>query len=149
LIITYLFAGLLVLAGGLGLTGVTERIRLGRRAAWLAGAGSGFFGGLAGEQGGLRAVALLGFHLGKEPFVATGTAVAVIIDIVRAPVYLLMQQDAVGSLWHLIAVATAGVVAGTFGGGSLLGRLPERRFERFVSGIILVIGALLFLKRPG
>jgi len=146
-IITYLFAGLLVLAGGIGLNGVTERIQLGHGAAWLAGAGSGFFGGLAGEQGGLRAVALLGFHLGKEAFVATGTAVAVVIDIVRAPVYLLMQQDAVGPLWYLIVVATAGVVAGTFAGAALLGRLPERRFEQIVSGIILVIGVLLFLHR--
>jgi hypothetical protein len=146
-IITYVFAGLLVLAGGLGLMGVTKHIRLGRRAAWLAGAGSGFFGGLAGEQGGLRAVALLGFHLGKEAFVATGTAVAVVIDVVRVPVYLFMQHDSVGSVWHLIVVATAGVVAGTWAGAALLGRLPERRFGQIVSGIILVIGALLFMQR--
>jgi hypothetical protein len=39
------------------------------------------------------------------------------------------------------------VVAGTFAGAALLGRLLERRFEQIVSGIILVIGELLFMQR--
>jgi uncharacterized protein len=148
-VITYIFAALLVLAGGLGLTGLSDRIRLGRHGAWLAGGISGFFGGLAGEQGGFRAVALLGFDLRKEAFVATGTAIAVVVDGVRVPVYLFMQADAIGGLWGPIALGTAGVIAGTLLGGMLLGRLPEALFGRIVSGIILAIGALLFAQRPG
>jgi hypothetical protein len=93
--VTYIFATMLVLAGTMGLTGVSGRIRLGRHGAWLAGGISGLFGSLAGEQGGFRAVALLGFGLSKEAFVATGTAVAVIVDAVRAPVYLVTQDPSV------------------------------------------------------
>jgi uncharacterized membrane protein YfcA len=40
------------------------------------------------------------------------------------------------------------VIAGTWLGGRLLGRLPEHVFERIVSGIILVIGGLLSAQRP-
>lgn len=48
-----------------------------------------------------------------------------------------------------IALATFGVIAGTWLGGMRLGHLPERLFERVVSGLILAIGALLFGQRPG
>src|SRR5687768_7586782 len=42
------FGGLLVFAGVTGLTGLMERVRLGRTAAWIAGLLSGLFGGLVG-----------------------------------------------------------------------------------------------------
>jgi uncharacterized membrane protein YfcA len=57
------FGGLLVFAGATGLTGVMERVRLGRAAAWIAGLLSGIFGGLVGNQGGIRSAALLGFDV--------------------------------------------------------------------------------------
>src|SRR6185503_20412587 len=64
------FGSLLIFAGLTGLLGLTERVRLGRRAAWIAGALSGFFGGLVGNQGGIRSAGLLGFDVGKEALVA-------------------------------------------------------------------------------
>jgi uncharacterized membrane protein YfcA len=129
-IITYLFAALLVLAGLLGLTGWSERIRLGKKGAFIAGGLSGFLGGFAGEQGGIRAVALLGFDLKKEAFVATGTAVAVLIDVVRAPVYMVAQWDALKPVWGFVALAVSGVSIGTFVGGAVFQRIPEQRFSR-------------------
>jgi uncharacterized protein len=77
---------LLVLAGALGLTGLAERLRLRGPWAWAAGAGSGAFGGLVGNQGGIRSAALLGFNLPREAFVATATAIALAVDAVRLPV---------------------------------------------------------------
>jgi uncharacterized membrane protein YfcA len=144
-VITYAFAVLLIIAGVLGLTGQLERRRTGRSAAWLAGAASGFFGGLAGEQGGFRAVALLGFKLDKEAFVATGAAVGAVIDLVRMPVYWARQWDDLGQTWALTAIATAGAVIGIFAGQRLLRRIPQARFARVVSGVILAVGVLLFL----
>jgi uncharacterized membrane protein YfcA len=146
--ITYVFASLLVLAGALGLTGLSEKARLGRGGSWVAGAVSGFFGGLAGEQGGVRAVALLGFDLGKESFVATATAVGVLIDVVRMPVYLDTQWTSMRAVLPEIGMASAAVVAGTWVGAKLLGRVPAQLFRRLVSGIILAIGGLLFLHSP-
>lgn len=147
-VVAYLFAILLVIAGVLGLTGLAERIELGRKASWIGGAVSGFFGGLAGEQGGFRAIALLGFDLRKETFVATSTAVAVLIDVVRTPVYWFSQWDELQPIWGLIGLATAGAVAGTFVGEALPRRVSQKFFIRVVSGIILMIGVLLFLREP-
>ena len=49
---------------------------------------SGFFGGVAGNQGGLRAAALSAFRLSPGAFVATATATGLLVDAARAPVYL-------------------------------------------------------------
>src|SRR2546423_1633466 len=47
------FGCLLLFAGLSGLTGLAERMRFGHRMAWIAGALSGLFGGLVGNQGGI------------------------------------------------------------------------------------------------
>src|SRR5689334_23491915 len=54
------FAGLLILAGIAELTGWMQKVRWGRRTAWIAGALSGLFGGLVGNQGSIRSAAMLG-----------------------------------------------------------------------------------------
>jgi uncharacterized protein len=68
------FGWLLLFAGISGLTGFIERMQFRRRVAWFAGSLSGFFGGLVGNQGGIRSAALLGFDIPKEALVATATA---------------------------------------------------------------------------
>ena len=146
-VITYGFAALLVIAGIIGLAGISERAQLGVRTAWIAGIASGFFGGLAGEQGGFRTVALLGFHLKKEAFVATSSAVGVLIDAVRLPVYWVQQGSQLGSVWMFVVVATAGTICGIILGDRLLRLVPQRVFGRLASGVILVIGILLFFHR--
>src|SRR3954452_9825101 len=79
---------LLVFAGAAQLTGQAQRWRFHGSVAWIAGALSGFFGGLVGNQGGIRSAALLGFDLKKEQFVATATAIALLVDGSRMPVYV-------------------------------------------------------------
>jgi uncharacterized protein len=76
----YVLAALLVFAGLMGLTGMAQRLRFGRGAAWAAGALSGIFGGLVGNQGGIRSAALLGFEVRRDAFVATATAIALLVD---------------------------------------------------------------------
>lgn len=146
-LMTYVFAALLVVAGVLGFTGILERKHEGRAAAWLAGSASGFFGGLCGEQGGLRAVALMGFGLSKETFVATGAAVGLVTDLVRMPVYALREWQDLQDTWLEVAGATAGVLAGVFIGRLVLRRLPQHRFAHVVSSAIVLIGVLLFFRR--
>lgn len=134
------FGALLVLAGVSELTGWMRRVRWGRRAAWAAGALSGLFGGLVGNQGGIRSAAMLGFGVPKESFVATATAIALFVDVARLPVYLLAQGDEIVALWPWLLVAVLGVVAGTLLGTRLLGRLPERAFRRVVAVLLVVLG---------
>ncbi|HET8646571.1 MAG TPA: sulfite exporter TauE/SafE family protein, partial [Vicinamibacteria bacterium] len=76
--------------------------------ALALGALSGLFGGLAGNQGGLRAAGLMAFRLDPRAFLATGTAVALVIDLARTPVYLARGAGLLAALAPAIAVAAAG-----------------------------------------
>ena len=134
------FGGLLIFAGISGVTGLANRMRLGPRTAWITGTLSGFFGGLVGNQGGIRSAALLGFDIRKEALVATATAVALIVDGARMPVYLVVETKGVVSAWPLLIAAIAGVLLGTFWGVRLLRRIPERMFRRLLYGLNLALG---------
>ena len=139
-VLAVVFAALLLFAGLGGITGYSERLRFDRRGAWIGGALSGFLGGLVGNQGGIRSAAMLGFDVPKEAFVATSTAVALIVDAARVPVYLATQGASLGAHAGLIATSVAGVVAGTLLGTRLLRRVPERIFRRVVGALLVLLG---------
>ncbi len=147
-ILGYVLGALLMLAGVMGVTGLAARLRFGRSTAWIAGALSGVFGGLVGNQGGIRSAALLGFEVSKESFVATATGIALLVDLCRMPVYAATQYRNIASVWPSILVASAGVVAGTLVGKPLLRRIPERTYRVIVSLIILALGIWMFV-HPG
>lgn len=140
------FAGLLVLAGVSGLTGLTDRVRLHGAGAWAAGLLSGLFGGLVGNQGGIRAAALLGFRVSRQAFVATSTAVALIVDFARMPVYFATGGAEILAAWPAVTAASAGVVLGTIAGRRLLEGLAEARFRRAVSTLILLLGLWMLFR---
>jgi uncharacterized membrane protein YfcA len=144
----YVLGCLLVFAGITGLTGIAARMRFGKTTAWVAGALSGLFGGMVGNQGGIRSAALLGFNLQRDAFVATATAIALLIDVCRMPVYAALQFNQIAAQWQLAAVATLGVVIGTLSGKWVLGRIPQNVFRMIVATIILALGIWMLL-RPG
>src|SRR5262249_9593785 len=148
-VLTFVFGVLLVFAGVMGLTGLGERMRFGGWMAWVAGALSGFFGGLVGNQGGIRSAALLGYDVPKQAFVATATAVALLVDGARVPVYLVTQGQEIAETWPYLVVATVGVLVGTVAGGRVLRRLPEKVFKRVVAGIVLVLGVVMVVAAAG
>jgi len=137
------FGALLILAGISELTGWMQRVHWGRRAAWVAGVLSGGLGGLVGNQGGIRSAAMLGFHVPKESFVATATAIGLVVDAARLPVYLATGWREVAALWPLVLVATGGAVAGTALGTRVLGRLPQRLFRRVLAVLLVTLGAYM------
>jgi len=133
--------GLLLAVAGLGsVTGRTNQFGLRGRWALAAGGLSGLLGGMVGNQGGIRSAALLGSHLDKESLVATATAIALLVDVVRTPVYLVTQGSDVLSQWPLILWLCGGVVVGTFVGWRLLLRIREAWFRRIVGIIVLLLG---------
>ena len=134
------FGGLLIFAGISGLTGFIDRMHFGRRMAWVAGALSGFFGGLVGNQGGIRSAALLGFDIRKETLVATATAVALMVDGARMPVYLTLETKGVLSAWPVLVTSVIGVLLGTFWGVRLLRRIREEMFRKLLNLLILGLG---------
>lgn len=145
LILTRLLGGLLVLAGVSGLANLAVRVQLRGPGAILGGLLSGFFGGLVGNQGGIRSAALLGTALPPQRFVATATASALLVDAARLPVYLYHSAEKLIETGLLVAVATLGVLAGTLYGERILRKLPEQRFRRIVSVFLVALGLTLLL----
>lgn len=141
--LTLTFALLLVASGLAGLTDLMRRIPFRGHTAWIGGLVSGLFGGLAGNQGGIRSAALLAFPLQPLAFVATATATALIVDAARLPVYLLTNGAALRAEWLTVAVAAAGVVTGTLAGERLLATIPARVFKRVVATAVLALGLVI------
>jgi uncharacterized membrane protein YfcA len=148
-ILSYVLGTLLLFAGTMGLSGLAARIRFGRGTAWVAGAASGIFGGLVGNQGGIRSAALMGFDIQRESFVATATAIALMVDAARMPVYFASEYRQLMGVWQFIAIGTLCVLVGTVIGQRVLSRIPERVFRALVSILILALGIYMFISpRP-
>jgi len=144
--LTVVFGVLLLFAAAAEATGLARRMRFRGAMAWIAGALSGFLGGLVGNQGGIRSAALLGFDLSKETFVATATAVALFVDGARLPVYLLMQHEEIAALSSWVAFASVGVVIGTVLGSRVLVGIPEVWFRRVLALILAILGAAMLVR---
>lgn len=145
-VLSIVFGSLLIFAGVMGLTGRSQKLRMRGAGAVLAGGASGFLGGLVGNQGGIRAAGLLGMQIERSAFVATATAAGLIVDAVRIPIYVVFNWSLLGGLLPLIAIASAGVVAGTLAGTRLLRGMREEIFRPVVSGLIVVLGIHMIAK---
>jgi uncharacterized membrane protein YfcA len=144
-----IFGLLLLFSAAAELTGLARRMRFEGPVAYGAGALSGLLGGLVGNQGGIRSAALLGVDLPKHAFVATATAVGLMVDGARVPVYLWYMREPIGEVGAWVALATAGVVAGTLLGHLVLVRIPERWFRRTVAVILALLGAAMLAQGIG
>ena len=145
--LTRMLGLLLLLTASAGLAGWTERWQPRGAVAWLLGLLSGFFGGVAGNQGGMRAAGLSAFGLSPAAFVATSTVIGVFIDLARAPVYLYSAGSPMLERWGLIGMLSAGVLLGTLIGERLLLGLSAKRFRILISIAIAMLG-LWFLLGP-
>jgi uncharacterized protein len=141
--LTIVFAALLSFVGVAQLTGLSERMRFGRRAGWIAGILSGTLGGLVGNQGGIRSAALLGYELSPAKFVATATAAGLIVDAARMPVYVVTERARLPPLVAIMVVASIGAVIGTLAGARLLKRIRGPLFRSTVGALILALGVYM------
>ncbi len=137
--LTRILGVLLLLTAAAQLTGWSRRWRPRGPLVAALGLCSGLFGGLAGNQGGLRAAALTAFDLTPRAFVATATATGLLVDLARLPVYLAHGAAGLASWWGSIGLAAAGVLVGTLVGERILMGLSPARFGRIVA---IAIGAL-------
>ncbi len=144
--LTVLFGALLLFTAGAELTGLARRMRFQGPAAWFAGGASGLLGGLVGNQGGIRSAALLGIDLQKHVFVATATAVGLMVDGARVPVYLWRLHEPLRGIAGWVALATLGVVIGTLLGNRLLVRIPEHVFRWIVAAVLAVLGTAMLVR---
>jgi uncharacterized membrane protein YfcA len=141
--LTLLFGGLLLFAAVSEATGLAGRMHFRGHVAWIAGALSGLLGGLVGNQGGLRSAALLGFGLDKRTFVATATAIGLLVDGARMPVYVATQHRELAAVWLPMLLAIGGVVLGTVMGSRVLSRIPDVWFHRVLAVVLAALGVAM------
>ena len=103
----------------------------------LGGLISGFFGGLSGHQGALRAAFLSGKVDKKEVFIATAIAVSLLVDVTRISIYSegLMRND-------LPLTLVFGGVLAAFMGSFIWKRLFKKTSYAAVKNIV-AIGLIL------
>jgi hypothetical protein len=134
---------LLLLTAAAQWTGMAKRWQPVGPVVSILGLASGLCGGVAGNQGGIRAAALASFGLGPQAFVATATATALLVDVARTPVYLWQAGDGLRPVWVPIAAATAGVLVGTWIGERMLVGVSPALFSKLVATGIGVLGIWL------
>ncbi len=106
---------------------------------------SGFFGGVSGMQGALRAAFLIKAGLEKETFVGTSTVSAVIVDVARLLVYGLSfyttRFTASAGMGGLMLAAILAAFAGSFVGVRLLKKVTLRMIQLVVGVLLIAVGS--------
>lgn len=113
---------------------------------WMIPGGllSGFFGGLSGHQGALRSLFLLRSGLNKESFIATGVAIACLVDLTRLPTYANgAMVRTVQDQWPVLLTTTLAAFAGAWWGRKLIPKVTVRSIQLTVGALILVIAVFL------
>lgn len=112
----------------------------------LGGFLSGFFGGLSGHQGALRSAFLIRANLSKEAFIATGVAIACMIDISRLSIYSKQILQSKGEFnYTLIVAATLSAFLGAFISNKLLNKVTIDLLQYIVAIMIFVFAILLIM----
>ena len=110
---------------------------------------SGFFGGLSGHQGALRAAFLARANLSKEAFIGTGVISAVAVDLARLFVYAIaMRTSHFGDItregrWGLVVAASAAALAGSLLGARLINKVTIQGVRITVGVMLAIIGLAL------
>jgi len=114
--------------------------------SWMIPGGmvSGFFGGLSGHQGALRSMFLVKLVQKKEAYIATGTAIACMVDLTRLPVYFSSNSFSLLQVSpEVIIIPILAAFAGALGGNYLLKKITLHFIQKLVAfGIILFAGFL-------
>ena len=110
----------------------------------VGGVVSGFFGGLSGHQGALRTVFLIKEHLSKESFIATGIAIACLVDLTRLPVYFMNTEKAnIAENIPLLSCAVASAFVGAYFGNKLLKKTTLGVVQKIVTVALILLAIAL------
>jgi uncharacterized membrane protein YfcA len=112
----------------------------------LGGVISGFFGGLSGHQGALRSAFLVRLDLPKEMFIATGTAIACLVDVSRMSIYA-FTLDFSNAITHstILIISVGFAIIGVCIGNKLLKKITVSFLKWTVTTFMLIIGLLITL----
>lgn len=117
----------------------------------LGGLLSGFFGGLSGHQGALRAAFLSPLGLTPGAFAGTQAMIGLVVDIARLAIYGVTflsvghRLDAAALPVDLILVAVVAALAGAMLGKRLLPSVTIGIVQKLTGGLLILVGVALGL----
>lgn len=143
-----LVMGLLILTfATLDLVPRMKSLRFDPRWLPLGGTLSGFFGGLSGHQGALRAAFLTPLKLSPAAFASTQAVLATMVDASRLLIYGAaffagrMAGVSTRGQWALVGVATISAFGGALLGRRLLPKITVSMVRAITGCLLLLIGA--------
>lgn len=137
-------AVLLIIFAVLEIIPSVQKIQFSRNKLPIGGLLSGFFGGLTGLQGAIRSAFLIKSGLTKEAYIATGVAIACVVDISRLSVYASRFTAAnLQENLSLLISATLAAIAGAIIGNRLLKKITLRFVQIIVAVMLILISAAL------
>ena len=113
----------------------------------FGGSLSGFLQGLVGIGGPLRGAFLISYNLDKFKYIATLSAIAVIIDAARIPIYFLNNLLEPQFYYFIPSLAVIGIV-GSYTGKRIVQKIPQNIFKKVVligialASLLLIYGGL-------
>jgi uncharacterized membrane protein YfcA len=111
----------------------------------IGGLLSGFFGGLSGHQGALRAAFLSKSGLKAEVFIATSVCLSLLIDAVRIPIYLSSESSSLNENSLNIILACLFAFAGSYFGKRLFVKRKIKNIRLLVAVFLLLMGIGMLL----
>ncbi len=115
----------------------------------FGGAISGFFGGLSGHQGALRAAFLINAGLSKESFIGTSVLSAIVVDISRLAVYGFTLYESSFALVKessrltLLIAATCAAFLGSYAGSRMMKKVTLDSVRNIVGTLLILVAVLL------
>jgi len=106
---------------------------------------SGFFGGLSGHQGALRAAFLAKSNLSAEIFISTSVCLSLLIDVVRIPIYFTSNEGSIYGYWKTILLACIFAFIGSFFGKRLFTKKKVRNVRLIVAVFLFAMGTGMIL----
>lgn len=145
-LVRVLLGAVLIGLGSMEFFPATFRRRIPPRLDTIGGFLSGLMGGLLGNQGAIRSAYLLNYNLSKEAFIATATAISLVIDLTRIPLYVWREADLLSSAWPSFLPIVFAAFAGTMVGTQMLKNISLERFRFVVARCVILMGIIILIR---
>lgn len=142
--VKFIISLLLIVFASMDLIPYFQKLQFGKGKLPLGGFLSGFFGGLSGNQGALRAAFLIRAGLSKEAFIGTAVVVSTFVDLTRLGVYTtrFVSSDLTDNLTVML-FATLSAIAGAYFGNKLLKKVTLKFLQVTVAILLILVSVAL------
>ena len=142
--VKFIISLLLIVFALMDLLPYFSKLQFGKDKLILGGALSGFFGGLSGNQGALRAAFLIKAGLSKAAFIGTAVVVSTFVDLTRLSVYASrFSRSGLTANLDIVIAATLAAIAGAFLGNKLLKKVTLSFIQRVVAVMLILVSLAL------